>query len=121
MRIDILGTKYKVMTRKISEDETLKNNRWAGYCGEESKEIVIADMSELEYFSDMTDLEKENYRKKTLRHEIIHAFLNESGLSDNASVPNSGWAKHEEMIDWFAIQSPKIYKVFKKAGCLQNN
>lgn len=118
MKVSILGTKYKIETHKISEDETLKNNRWAGYCGEESKEIVIADMSESEYFSDMTDSEKESYRKKTLRHEIIHAFLNESGLSDNASVPNSGWAKHEEMVDWFAIQTPKIYRVFKEVGCI---
>lgn len=121
MRINILGTKYKVMTRKISEDETLKNNRWAGYCGEESKEIVIADMSEKQFFPDMNEDERESYRKKTLRHEILHAFLNESGLSANAVVPEGGWAKNEEMIDWFAIQSPKIYKVFKKAGCLQGN
>lgn len=121
MRINILGTKYKVMTRKISEDETLKNNRWAGYCGEESKEIVIADMSEKQFFPDMNEDERELYRKKTLRHEILHAFLNESGLSANAVVPEGGWAKNEEMIDWFAIQSPKIYKVFKKAGCLQGN
>lgn len=118
MKIDILGTKYKFETHKISEDETLRKNRWAGYCGEESKLIVIADMSEKEFFSDMDEKEQEAYRKTTLRHEIVHAFLNESGLSDNTSVPSGGWAKNEEMIDWFAIQSPKIYKAFKKVGCL---
>ena len=118
MKLNILGTKYKVETHKISEDETLKRNQWAGYCGEESKEIVIADMTEKQYFPDMNEDERESYRKKTLRHEICHAFLNESGLSANASVPAEGWAKNEEMIDWFAIQSPKIYKTFKKAGCL---
>lgn len=118
MKLNILGTKYKVETHKNSEDETLKRNQWAGYCGEESKEIVIADMTEKQYFPDMNEDERESYRKKTLRHEIFHAFLNESGLSANASVPEVGWAKNEEMIDWFAIQAPKIYKVFKKAGCL---
>lgn len=118
MKLNILGTKYKVETHKISEDETLKRNRWAGYCGEDSKVIVIADMSEKQYFSDMDENECESYKKKTLRHEIVHAFLNESGLSANASVPEGGWAKNEEMIDWFAIQSPKIYKAFKKAECL---
>ena len=49
MKLNILGTKYKVETHKISEDETLKRNQWAGYCGEESKEIVIADMTEKQY------------------------------------------------------------------------
>lgn len=118
MKLNILGTKYKVETHKISEDETLKRNRWAGYCGEDSKVIVIADMSEKQYFSDMDENECESFKKKTLRHEIVHAFLNESGLSANASVPEGGWAKNEEMIDWFAIQAPKIYKIFKEAGCL---
>ena len=117
MKVNILGTKYRIETRKVSEDSTLKDNRWSGYCGEESKLIVIADMTEKPYF-DMDEKEQKLYRKRTLRHEIMHAFLNESGLSDNASVPQNGWAKHEEMIDWFAIQAPKIYKVFKKAGCL---
>lgn len=118
MKVNVLGTKYKVVTRKISEDETLKNNHWAGYCGEESKEIVIADMSEPEYFADMTNHEKESYRKKTLRHEIIHAFLNESGLSANASIPGSGWARNEEMIDWMAIQFPKIHRAFKEVDAI---
>lgn len=38
------------------------------------KEIVIADMSEEEYFPDMKEEERENYKKETIRHEIIHAF-----------------------------------------------
>ncbi len=118
MKVNVLGTKYRILTRKISEDETLKHNQWAGYCGEESKEIVIADMTEKQYFPNMNDDERESYRKKMLRHEIFYAFLNESGLSANAVVPSDGWAKNEEMIDGFAIQFPKIYKAFKKVGCL---
>ena len=117
MKVDILGTKYKIEVHKVSEDRTLKDNKWAGYCGEEAKMIVIADLSERPYFN-MDETEMEIYRKSVLRHEITHAFLNESGLSDNTSIPEMGWAKHEEMIDWFAIQSPKIYKAFKKVGAL---
>lgn len=63
MKIDILGTKYKIETHKISEDETLHKNRWAGYCGEKSKLIVIADMSEKDFFPDMNEREQELYRK----------------------------------------------------------
>lgn len=118
MKIDVLGTEYKIETHKVSEDSFLKDNHLAGYCGEEDKLIVIADMSEKEYFPGMDEQSQESYRKKTLRHELIHAFLNESGLSDSASVPVCAWSKHEEMIDWFAIQSPKIYKAFAYAGAI---
>lgn len=117
-KVSILGTEYNIETHKISEDDVLKKNHWCGYCSEETKEIVVADMSEDEYFPDMTDDEKDSYRKKTLRHEIMHAFLNESGLCDSALVFDEAWPKNEEMVDWFAIQSPKIYNAFKMAGCI---
>lgn len=118
MKINVLGTQYTIETHKVSEDEYMKTRQLAGYCCEESKCIVIADMSEKEYFQYMDEQEQEAYRKKTLRHELVHAFLNESGLSDSSSIPTTGWAKHEEMIDWFAIQIPKIIEALEKAGCL---
>lgn len=116
--VNVLGTEYSIEVHKVSEDDYLKNNRLAGYCGEESKLIVIADMSEKEYFDGMDAKEQEIYFKKTLRHELIHAFLNESGLSDSASKPMCSWAKHEEMVDWLAIQFPKMKKAFEEVGCL---
>ena len=115
--ISILGTAYTIETRKVSEDEYMKEKHLSGYCCEESKRIVIADMSEKEYF-ELDKSEQKTYYKKTLRHELVHAFLNESGLSDSASVPSGAWAKHEEMVDWFAIQSPKIYKTFAELDIL---
>ena len=36
--------------------------------------------------------------KKVIRHELVHAFLFESGLSVNS------WADNEEIVDWIAIQ-----------------
>lgn len=117
-KVNVLGTDYTIEVHKVSEDDYLRENRCSGYCAEESKLIVIADMSESQYFTDMGEREQDIYRKKTLRHELIHAFLNESGLSDSSSVPGCGWAKNEEMIDWIAIQFPKMVKVFKEVGCL---
>lgn len=116
--VNVLGTEYKIDVHKVSEDDFMKENRLSGYCGEEGKYIVIADMSESEFFPNMDEKEQQIYARKTLRHEIMHAFLNESGLSDSASVPSGSWAKNEEMVDWFAIQSPKIFKVYEEVGCL---
>ena len=55
----------------------------------------------------------ESFRKKVARHEIIHAFLYESGLSHN-----SEWANNEEMIDWIAIQFSKMLKAFEEIECI---
>jgi hypothetical protein len=55
--------------------------------------------------------------RETIRHEIVHAFLNESGLGWNALPNERAWAKNEEMVDWIAIQFPKIAKVFRELGC----
>ena len=115
--VNVLGTEYTIEIHKVSEDAYLKDNNLAGYCSEESKRIVIADMSERKYF-ELDETEQKSYFKKTLRHELVHAFLNESGLSADASVPAGAWAKHEEMVDWIAIQFPKMIKAFEEAECL---
>lgn len=112
--VNILGTQYTIETHKISEDEFMKKNCCEGWCGEDAKMIVIADLDEEEYFSGLTEDEKDHRRKSIMRHEIIHAFFNESGLSACASVPVGAWVKNEEMVDWFAIQCPKIFQVYKE-------
>jgi len=50
-------------------------------------------------------------QNKTLRHEVMHAFMYESGLWRNAATIDESWAMNEEMVDWIAIQLPKILKV----------
>lgn len=105
---NILGTEYTIKTCSIDLDIKLKEVD--AYCDTSIKEIVISDMNEqLEDAMRLKDLE--DYRSKLLRHEIIHAFLYESGLSVNS---DNGWAVNEEMIDWLAIQLPKLNK------CLEN-
>ena len=54
-------------------------------------------------------------QERVVRHEIIHAFLYESGLGESA-LETSSWATNEEMVDWFARQGPKIFKVYKELG-----
>lgn len=117
-KINILGTEYRIETHKISEDKCLKENKFCGYCAENECLIVVADTSEEKYFSDMNENERETYRKKIIRHEIIHAFFNESGLQSASNQFDGAWVHNEEMIDWFAIQSPKIFKVYSELGLL---
>jgi hypothetical protein len=55
--------------------------------------------------------------KKQLRHEIIHAFLYESGLGPNFEHYKQ-FGHEETIVDWFAIQYPKIEEAFKSVGAL---
>ena len=58
-----------------------------------------------------------SYTKKVLRHEIIHAFLYESGLWNNSGDVEA-WAQSEEMTDWFSIQFPKILRAFQEVKAI---
>jgi hypothetical protein len=55
---------------------------------------------------------------ETLRHEIVHAFFNESGLRESTNHFEGAWCKNEELVDWIAIQFPKIHKVYAELGIL---
>ena len=52
-------------------------------------------------------------KRNIIRHELIHAFLYESGLD-----VNSKWGTDETLVDWIALQFPKMEKAFKEADCL---
>lgn len=111
MEVNILGTEYSIVEKKAEEDELLK--RVDGYIDKTTKEIVI-----LEFTEENCEIKNIDWcKKKVLRHEIIHAFLHESGLAESSNSVDA-WALNEEMVDFFAHQFPKMSKAFKEADCL---
>lgn len=116
MKINILGTDYEIKMKVKQEDDKQLENR-LGYENPLKKQIVIADIKNLEGWKDEPDECIREEEKLTLRHEIIHAFFEESGLSWS-SLQVQNWSVNEEMVDWIAIQFPKILKAFKDADCL---
>ena len=117
MVVNILGTEYTIEVVKISECDILKENGWCGECNKTLHIIRIGDASEEEYYGKLSEKEQQIVINETLRHEIIHAFLNESGLASDSFRYDKAWATNEEMVDWFALQFPKIQKVFEEVGC----
>lgn len=114
MKVSILGTDYEIIRKRYSEDPYFEKWSLDGYCDYLNKVICIADMTTYPGWEEETEETCKKQEAGTLRHEIIHAFLNESGLQDSSGkVENIGWAKNEEMVDFFAIQFPKIAKVFE--------
>lgn len=105
--IDVLGTEIKVVFREEKQDSKLEE--LGGYF-DATENLIVVKIPENDSMS-VGNLE--NHQKKVLRHEIIHAFLHESGL-DWSAASSECWATNEEMVDWLAIQTPKIFKVFRE-------
>ena len=118
MHVNVLGTEYKISVKKYDEDETFARESFAGYCDGYTKEIVTCDMSTYKGWENEPKETVEIAEKEILRHEIVHAFFNESGLSANANGVDGSWAKNEEMIDWIALQGVKIYDAWKAVGAV---
>lgn len=116
--VNILGTPYTIKRVNAGQDEYMEKMSFGGYCNGNDKEIVILNLKTTEEWKNEPEKTIKNQEAETMRHEIIHAFLNESGLQWSSFVPDKAWAKNEEMVDWFAIQSPKIYRAFQEADCL---
>lgn len=109
MKINILGTPYYIIESDSTEDSFLE--KCDGYCDKTSKKIVVLKESRE---SDLDNFQL--YKNKVMRHEIIHAFLFESGLHENWQHQQG----HDETyVDWIATQFPKLQKAFNDAGCAE--
>lgn len=105
-RILILGTLYKIKYKN------LKDADYDGSCDYTSKTIIIR----ADNYYNVGDFQR--MQNKQLRHEIIHAFLAESGLQSNFEHSTT-WGHEETMVDWIAIQFPKLLAVYKELNILE--
>lgn len=116
--VSVLGTLYSIETRAYADDPNFEKHGFAGYCDADLKRIVLLDLKTQEDWKEESDERICANTKMTLRHEIVHAFFNESGLQDNSGTFDGPWAQYEEMIDWWAIQGPKVYAAWKEADAI---
>ena len=103
---------------KYSEDPFIKSHDANGYCCDPEKLIVVCDISSYPGEEDESQEYIVNEMKLTLRHELVHAFLYESGLASDALSCKAPWPKNEEMVDWFARSGQKIYRAWEQTNCL---
>jgi len=111
--IDILGSKYKVEIAPYMKYYD-KFQEVGGWCDFHDKTIVALDAED--YVKSIDDIPTAKPFKATeriLRHEIIHAVLYESGLDGETD-----FARDEILIDFLAIQFPKIVGIMEKAGLI---
>ena len=111
-KINILGVNYTIVVRRTENDPELKHGDCDGYCSYNTRLICIKDHRSAAHCEYKPIDWITNDFKEILRHEIFHAFLNESGLNYSSFTCQGPWATNEEMVDWLAIQSPKIFELF---------
>lgn len=118
MTVNVLGTPYQICVRKLDEDESFSRLGVVGYCDHVLKRIVVCDLSTMKECEHETPEYWAESQKWTLRHEIVHAFFAESGLHDSACEVEGPYTMNEELVDWIAIQGPKLHKAWEEAGAL---
>lgn len=101
---NILGTDWTVELRSEGEDGILDGNDGKdgsdGYADWTENLIRIADRRKKSTLKN-----PERYLLKALRHEIVHAYMKESGL---LGVMWTGADQEELLVDWIAVQFHKM-------------
>lgn len=106
MKINILGTEYDFVATTDTKDEKLC--RCDGYCDGYEKHIAIETAHNQNDPYSTKNLDA--LVKRVKRHEIVHAFLFESGLME--------YAENETIVDWIAWQFPKLLESFKETEAI---
>lgn len=108
MKVNILGVAYEIILN-ATEKEYPYLASVNGFADTSIKKLVVKGLEKT--VASYENLEA--YSKKVLRHEIIHAFLHESGLDSS-----SDWARNEEIVDWIALQFEKMLNTFREVKAI---
>ena len=107
MKVNILGTDYTMTEERLEEMD--------GYCDSSVKKIKIdADLNNEPVIGNTKENLKE-YKKKVIRHEIVHAYMEESGASNHDEM------HQERIVDWIAVMLPKMIKTLSQIEDPKNN
>ena len=113
MKIGILGTEYDVEMRTRYEDLRLEN--CDGYIDPTLKKIVVEAYDAAQDANPVMVVgDVQTDERRATRHEIVHAFFYESGI-----YGNGGYGTDETLVDWIALQIPKMATAMREAGCLE--
>lgn len=108
--INVLGTLYQVDIVPEKEDHKLED--MDGYMDPSIKRIVVADVKQRPADNESV-YNPEWFQKNIVRHELIHAFITESGLED------AFW-HNEDMVRWLSYMFPRLLAAFNEAGALDD-
>ena len=103
--IEILGTWWSIEV--VTEEDDPRLATCNGLTDNTSKVIHICQIPPAANCS-----KPDVFIKKVIRHEIVHAFMFESGLAE--SWEHKEYGQEELVVDWIAMQFHKIQEVIEK-------
>lgn len=109
-KIKIMGEKWRITIKERGEDPILSGAN--GYCRPTSRDIVICDLRDDDEYGDPIGM-----MKHALKHELVHSLMFESGIGF-CSHDAECWGTDEEIVDWIAKNSMKLFKLFRRCGLL---
>ncbi len=104
-KLIIFGEEWTVLLSDVDQHPIL--GEVSGYTDWTVKQIIIKDARKYQSKMDMDD--QRAFMKSTLRHEIVHAALFESGLPDDRSY------SHETIASWLEFKIERLYTTMATA------
>lgn len=102
MKLNIMGQMYELRHSDLNEPVLATND---GVCQVFDKTIILRKKE----YMDGNPGQGQNYRyDHVLRHELIHAICEESGVQ---------YGEDEALVDWIAHIVPKLNSLFLLAKC----
>lgn len=102
--VPVLGTVYKIFYEK--KGKKYLDLECDGYTTWDLKEIHVCSSG------------CKPYDRKVMRHEVLHAFMFESGYFGNENPRRKENIHDEQIIDFWSVQLPKVFEVFKELEIL---
>lgn len=109
-KVNVLGTEYKII---LGDERTYPKLKDAtGICEKYTKEIIMdtSGYQDSEAFNNLYAFDQ-----NTLRHELAHAFMHESGFDGNLT-----YDQEERIAGWMAQMLPKYYQACKETRAFDN-
>ena len=103
-QLNILGTEYKL----IIDTDYCADVEADGITERYEKKIYMRNVKDMLEKGASIEAKQKRY-DETLRHEIVHAFLFESGLDS--------YGCDETLVQWMAAKLPQVTQVFREVGC----
>ena len=103
--VSILGTIWDISV--VTEEDDPRLATCNGLTDNSSKVIHICQIPPT-----ANCFKPDVFIKKVIRHEIVHAFMFESGLAE--SWEHKEYGQEELVVDWIAMQFHKIQEVIEK-------
>jgi len=110
--VDVLGSAYDLFLTTDKEEPRFDKLNCDGFCDSISRRIYVNCN-----VNDAALSDPRLYIFHTIKHELVHAFLYESGLSTDFEHAHR-FGHEETMVDWIAIQMPKIISCYRNLTML---